>query len=512
MKRWIEIGASALIALAPAAPAMSAPLPAAAAAPVMEHYSTGDTPIGALLDDPAAHAILDKYVPMISRSPRPELVRPMTLRAIQGYALSVLSDATLEKIDAELAKLPAHARTGPPPRLTTDEARVRPYVLPDPLQLSNGAPVGDAKTWWRKRRPEILAMFQTLEYGRAPGRPAAERFEVFETGAPALGGKAIRKQVMIHLAKDAAWPSIQLVEYLPANAKGPVPMLLVIGFTAPSAMFDDPGVRPSQVWDPQTKTKVAAKPMAGMRLDPTKFLDAGFGVAAFYYGDLDPDFAGGYPLGIRARYDKVAEDARAPDAWGAIGAWAWSLSRVQDYLETDPAVDAHRVAIAGASRLGKTVLWAAAEDPRFAAVIACCSGKMGAGLMRRNFGHSISGADGGGADYWVAPNFKQFYENEDALPMDGHMLLALIAPRPVLLQTGRHDYAGDPKGEFLAEVAAGPVYRLLGKQDLGTTTWPPAGPILNDLGYTMNAGGHGIAPGDWDIYLEFLKRHLKPSG
>lgn len=490
-------------------PAAAQPAPAADA-PVMEHYSAGDTPIGTLLDDPAARAILDKYVPMIARSPRPEMVRPMTLRSIQGYALSVLSDGTLDKIDAELASLPAHARMGPPPRLTTDEARVRPYVLPDPLKLANGLPVRDADTWRRRRRPEILAMFQTLEYGRSPGRPADERFVVFDPGTPALGGRALRKQVEIHFSKDPEWPSIQLVEYLPAHAPGPVPVLLMIGFTAPSAMFDDPGIRPSQVWDPQTRKKIAARPAPGMKLDPAKFLDAGFGVAAFYYGDVDPDFADGYPLGVRARYDRAPEGVRAPDAWGAISAWAWSLSRVQDYLETDPAVDARRVAITGASRLGKTVLWAAAEDQRFAAVIACCSGKMGAGLMRRNFGHSISGADGGGADHWVAPNFKQFYDNEDALPMDGHMLLALIAPRPVLLQTGRHDYAGDPKGEFLAEVAAGPVYRLLGKQDLGTTAWPPSGPILNDLGYTMNTGGHGVAPEDWDVYLEFLKRRLHP--
>ena len=509
MIRWIAICAGALISTAAAPPVSAQVQSPTSSAPVMERYSTGDTDIGTLLDDPAAHAILDKYVPAISKSPQTGMIRLATLRSIQGYALQVLSDQVLANIDAELAKLPPKPRVGPPRRLTTDETRVRPYVLPDPLILADGQPVRDAKTWWRKRRPEIHGMFETLEFGRAPGRPADESFEVFDKGTAALDGKAIRKQVIIHLARDPAAPSIQLVEYLPAKAKGPVPMLLVIGFTAPAAMIDDPGIRQSLVWDAAKKQKIPAHGSPTGKLDVGKILDAGFGVATYYYGDVDPDFPGGYGLGIRARYAPGDEVARAPDAWGAIGAWAWSLSRVQDYLETDKAVDAKRVAINGASRLGKTVLWAAAQDQRFAAVIACCSGKIGAGLMRRNFGASISGSDGGGADYWVAPNFKQFYDNEDALPMDGHMLLALIAPRPVLLQTGRYDNAGDPKGEFLAEVAAGPVYRMLGKQDLGTTAWPPAKPILNDLGYTMNQGGHGMAPGDWDIYLAFLQRHLQ---
>lgn len=479
----------------------------ATAAPRLEKYSTSDTPIGVLLDDPAARAILDRHIPNFSKGPQLGMIRGATLKQIQGYALKVLSDQVLADIDVDLAKLPAKPVTIVS-RMTTDEAKVRPYVLPDPLKLSNGDPVLDAESWRRLRRPEIMAMFETLEYGRAPGRPADERFEVFDAGTPAFQGAAIRKQVIIHLAKDPSAPSIHLVEYIPARAKAPVPMFLMIGFTAPSALFDDPGVRPGLVWDPATQRKVPAQSTPANRFAQAQaFLDAGFGVAAFYYGDVDPDFPDGYRLGIRAAFDKGDGASRAPDAWGAISAWAWGLSRAQDYLETDKAVDSRRVAIYGASRLGKTALWAAARDQRFAAVIACCSGKIGAGLMRRNFGASIKGDDGG-ADYWVAPNFKQFYDHEEALPMDGHMLLALIAPRPVLLQTGLYDHAADPKGEFLAEVAAAPVYRLLGADDLGTTTWPPPAPILNDLGYTMNGGGHGPAPGDWDIYLAFLKKHL----
>jgi hypothetical protein len=183
-----------------------------------------------------------------------------------------------------------------------------------------------------------------------------------------------------------------------------------------------------------------------------------------------------------------------------------------DYLETDKAVDAKRVAIYGVSRLGKTVMWAGAHDTRFALVIASCSGEGGAALSRRNYGETIA--------HLVAPtrfpyqfcaNYAKYAARVDQLPVDAHELVALIAPRPVLLQTGSTDYWSDPKGEFLAAVAAGPVYRLLGKQGLDTDQWPPAGtPILHDIGYYMHNGGHGTLPADWDIFLQFVATHLHP--
>jgi hypothetical protein len=476
---------------------------------VEEHYTTASTEIGVLLDDPAARAVLGRHLPSIAQSDRTP--RTSTLKALQGYGLSTMTDEVLARIDADLAKLPPVRRpAGSRPASTTDEAKVRSYTLPDPLIMANGTRVTDAATWRAQRRPEILENFERLQYGRAPGRPAEQRFEVFDKGTPALGGKALRRQATIHLAKDPAAPTIQLVEYLPANAAGPVPMLLMIGFSAPSATFDDPGIRPSLVWDAQTMTKVAAGASPGGKIDITPFLDAGIGVTSYYYGDVEPDFAAGYPHGIRSFYAKGAP--QPTDGWGAVAAWAWSLSRVQDYLETDPAVDAKRVAIFGASRLGKAALWAGARDERFRAVIACCSGKGGAALMRRNYGGTIAGDPPGGTDYWWAGGFRQFPGKEDSLPMDTHMLLALIAPRAVLLQTGKYDHAADPRGEFLAALAAEPVYELLGKKGLDTRAWPPAGPILNDIGYTMNEGGHGIAPGDWTIYRAFLEKHLHSSG
>jgi hypothetical protein len=423
-------------------------------------------------------------------------------------ALRVLSaqapPATPKALPAEIAGIPVNY----------DESRVGTYTLPDPLKLNNGKPVHDAKTWNQKRRPEIVQMFETQQFGRDPGRPADESFEVVEQGTPALNGKAIRKRVTIYLAKDKTWPKIELLMYLPAAARKPVPVLLSINFGAVSNALDDPGVKPGEVWDPKTNTRIPAVKGKGFgRLDVEPLLDAGFGVAAFYYGDVEPDYPTGFSNGIRARYLKPGQTQPAADEWGSIAAWAWGMSRVQDYLETDKSVDAYRVAIHGVSRLGKTVMWAGAHDQRFAAVIASCSGEGGAALSRRDYGETVAHLVAPTRfPYQFAINYQKYAQHVDQLPMDAHMLVALIAPRPLLLQTGDTDYWSDPKGEFLSAVAAGPVYALLGKDGLDTTAWPAAKqPILHDLGYSMHDGGHGMVASDWDVYIEFLKMHLHPE-
>lgn len=395
-----------------------------------------------------------------------------------------------------------------------DEAKVGTYTLAGPLKLNNGKPVRDAKTWTQKRRPEIEQIFLTQQYGRDPGKPAGERFDVTDKGTPALDGKALRKQVTISFSEDKAWPQLHLLVYLPPQAKKPVPMFLSINFGAVQNAVNDPGITPIQIWDPKTHTRIA--PPTGRnfgRLNVGAFLEAGIGVATFYYGDIDPDYLEGFPNGIRARYLKPGQGERAPDEWGAIGAWAWGMSRVEDYFETDHQIDAKRVAIHGVSRLGKTVMWAGAHDQRFAAVIASCSGEGGAALSHRNYGETIAHLTAPSRyPYQFAANYAKYSGFPDSAPMDAHMLIALIAPRPLLLQTGSTDKWSDPKGEFLAAVAAGPVYRLLGKQDLGTTEWPqPKQPILHDLSYYMHEGGHGMVPSDWDIYVQFLKMHFHPE-
>jgi hypothetical protein len=423
-------------------------------------------------------------------------------------------------LQAQAPPTPAAARPNPNPSevagiaVNYDEAKVGAYTLADPLVMNNGKHVRNAKEWSAKRRAEIVELFETQQYGRAPGRPADESFEIVDKGTPALDGKAIRKLVTIHLMKDPAAPKIDLLIYLPANAKKPVPMLLSINFTAVSNAVEDPGIKLETIWDPKTNTRIPATQNRFFR--PTNILpllEAGFGYATFYYGDVDPDYETGFSNGIRSRYLKPGQKDRAPDDWGSIAAWAWGMSRAQDYFETDPAIDAKRVAIHGVSRLGKTVMWAGAHDQRFAAVIASCSGEGGAALSHRDFGETIGHLTAPSRyPYQFAVNYQKYAGFPDAAPFDAHMLIALIAPRPVLLQTGNTDLWSDPKGEFLAAVAAGPVYKLLGKDGLDTDVWPAAGnPILHDISYYMHDGGHGMVPSDWDIYIQFLKMHLHPG-
>jgi hypothetical protein len=407
----------------------------------------------------------------------------------------------------------------PPPKevagipVNYDESAVGAYMLPDLLALPNGKPVRDSKTWFKQRRPEIVHLFEEDQFGRSPGRPAEMSFDVFDKGTPAFNGKAIRRQITIYFSANKSGPKIDLLVYVPAEAKKPVPVLLNISFTANSNTVADPGIKAGEVWGPDKKRVPAKQGRMFGRLDVPRLIDKGYGVATFYYGDVDPDFLGGLPYGVRALYLKTGQVEPAPDAWGSIAAWAWGLSRALDYLETDKAVDARRVALMGISRLGKTVLWAGANDTRFAMVIASCSGEGGAALSRRNYGETIAHLTAPTRfPYQFCANYAKGAAHPELRPLDANMLIALMAPRPLLLQTGDKDFWSDPKGEFLAEVAAGPVYRLLGKDGLDTTEWPPAGhPILHTLGYYMHSGGHGTVPSDWDIFLQFMDMHLRPE-
>jgi hypothetical protein len=391
-----------------------------------------------------------------------------------------------------------------------DEARAGTYSLPDPLKLSDGKPVRDAQTWHKKRRPEIVRLFEENQFGRSPGRPAGMSFDIFDKGTPALDGKAIRRQVTVHFSSDKSGPKMDLLLYLPADANKPVPLLLNLSFTANSNAVNDPGIKPGEIWNREKKRVPAPKDRRFGSLNVLPFLAQGFGVATVYYGDIDPDFLGGIPHGVRALYLKPGQTEPGPNEWGAIGAWAWGLSRALDYLETDKNVDAKRVAIVGVSRLGKTVLWAGAHDPRFAMVIASCSGEGGAAVSRRNYGETIKHlTEPTRYPYQFCSNYGKYGARVQDFPVDAHLLLSLIAPRPVLLQTGDTDVWSDPKGEFLAAVAAAPVFKLLGRQGLDTDQMPAAGqPILHTLGYIMHSGGHGTIPADWELFLKFMQIHL----
>jgi hypothetical protein len=404
------------------------------------------------------------------------------------------------------------------------EAKVGSYTLPDLLKLNNGQPVKDAKTWTQKRRPEIRKMIEDNWFGRSPERPKDMSFEVTEKGSPAFDGKAIRRQVTIYFNKERTGPKMDLLVYLPANAKGPSPMFLNMSFSANNLAVADPEVKVGRRWDRQTRTQVAATPLpppagagtaAGANRGPRglqveKFIDHGIGIATFNKDDLAPDFVGSEGMGVKSLYLKAGQTKPDDEEWGAIAAWAWGASRALDYFETDKGVDAKRVAIHGVSRLGKTALWTGASDERFAMVIASCSGEGGAAIARRNYGETLAHMSAPTRfNYQFASNYAKYGTKVNEWPVDAHMLIAMIAPRPLLLQTGNTDKWSDPYGEFLGAIAAEPVYTLLGKKGLGTTKFPAAGePILHDMGYVMHDGGHGTVPSDFDVYIKFMEMHL----
>jgi hypothetical protein len=239
-------------------------------------------------------------------------------------------------------------------------------------------------------------------------------------------------------------------------------------------------------------------------------LARGYGLATVYYGDIEPDFPEGGNLGLRAALSPQGKDTVfQPDDWGAIGVWAYGLSRAMDYLEQEPAVDAKRVAVMGHSRLGKTALWAGAQDERFAIVISNNSGEGGASLVRRRFGeaihHSVSMVP-----YWYCTRYRQYAWHEADLPVDAHMLISLIAPRPVYVASATKDLWADPRGEFLAAKHAEPVYQLLGRAGLGVADMPPADhPVGDFIGYHVRTGDHDVTAYDWEQYIAFADRHFR---
>lgn len=393
--------------------------------------------------------------------------------------------------------------------INNDEEKVKPYTLPDPLVLENGEKVESSEEWFEKRRPEILRLFTTEQFGKMPERNGIS-FEVFEEGTLVFDGAAIRKQVTIYFTEDKSDHKADLLIYLPTKTKKPAPLLLKIGFGPNSLAVDDPGVRQGMMWSREGKRIPSSEGRKRRAFDVEKFISNGIGVATIYYGDIEPDFPDGIEHGIRGYYLEEGANYPAPDEWGTISAWAWGLSCAMDYLETDVQVDSKKVALFGISRLGKTVLWAGANDERFGMVIASCSGEGGAAISRRQYGETIG--------HMIHPTryFYQFSGNRakygfdpNTSPVDGHMLISLVAPRPLLLQTGDTDSWSDPKGEFDGAVAAEPVYNLLGAKGLETDQWPETGkPILNDLGYFMHEGGHGSLPTDNKVFIDFLKIHF----
>jgi hypothetical protein len=398
-----------------------------------------------------------------------------------------------------------------------DEEKAGGYTLPPLLEMADGTKVKTARQWTARRRPEILKLFQEHMHGRTPAKlPRELSFKVVEQDPRALGGTAHRKQIEVRFSKKADAPVMHVLLYTPAAARGPVPTFLVLHFNGNWAIVDDPGVQLYPTWDRKKKERVTppadTKRGTSKEWDVPLVLSRGYGIAAIYYGDVEPDFDGGagLPFGVRPLFWKPGQTERAPDEWGAIGAWAWGMSRGLDYLLIDEQVDGKKVIAVGQSRLGKTVLWAGAQDQRFAMVIPSCSGEGGAALSRRDYGENLDNMTSRYL-YQFSDTFKRYNKKWNELPVDAHMLVALVAPRPLLLNTGSEDKWSDPRGEFLAAQAASPVYALFGKKGLADDAQPALdAPLLRDLAFHEHTGRHAILATDWKVFLDFADQHLQP--
>jgi hypothetical protein len=384
-----------------------------------------------------------------------------------------------------------------------DEAKADMHLaLPDPLRLADGNPVTTAKIWWTERRPQIVELFDREILGRVPAHLPAVTWKVVSTTQEKNGDVPVITKKLVGHVDNASDPTISvdidLTLTTPANAKGPAPVIMELGLSREfmemlMKRFPEFKPPPGPTWQQQV-------------------LARGWGYAEYVPTSVQPDNGAGLTQGIIGLGNRG--EPRKLDDWGALRAWAWGASRALDYFETDPAVDAHQVGIEGHSRYGKAALIAMAYDPRFAVGYISSSGEAGAKLYRRNWGEQIGNIAGTGEYHWVDGNFLKYDGPLSVadLPVDAHDLIALCAPRPVFVSAGAAaagDGWVDAKGMFMAEVAAGPVYKLLGKKDLGTTEFPPIETTLisGDLAFRQHTGGHTPAP-NWPTFIEFASRYL----
>lgn len=367
-----------------------------------------------------------------------------------------------------------------------EEARVPAFTLPDALATEAGSVISSPDAW-PQRRSAILDLFREHVYGRRPGRPESLEFELLEEDSTAMGGAATLRRVAVHSGEEGREHTFELILYLPNRLLGASPVFLLLNN------------RPRSNTDPTRQERSGFWPAE-------EVIARGFGIAAIQNNELAPDDSATFRDGVIRLFEGDASGERSSDAWGALAAWAWGASRAMDYFETDPAVDASRVAVLGHSRGGKAALWAGAEDERFALVISNESGAGGAALSRRRYGETVARITSA-FPHWFAPRFTEFGGREDELPIDQHMLVALMAPRAVYIASADEDLWADPRGEFLSLVHASPVFALWGNPLVREEGMPPLEQPAHfgRLGYHVRRGTHNLTAYDWMRFVDFAE-------
>ncbi|MCB1228906.1 MAG: acetylxylan esterase [Verrucomicrobiae bacterium] len=395
-----------------------------------------------------------------------------------------------------------------------DESKVPDYVLPELLRFEDGKTVRN-EAQWTKRRQELLNLFADYVYGRTP--EAAEKvklkIDVTQAVTDFLGGKASMKEVSLSFPDREDGPTLHLLVIAPKEAMGkPVPAFLGLNFKGNQSIHPDPRITLSKSWmRPDKEGRVvdhqateASRGAASARWPVEMIIDRGYALATMYYGDIDPDFDDGFENGVHAVFGKPKEGE-----WGSIGTWAWGLEKALDYLELDAQIDGTKVMVFGHSRLGKTALWAGAQDERFAMVISNDSGCGGAALSRRQFGETVKRINTS-FPHWFNDRFPEYNDRVGDLPIDQHELLALMAPRPLCVASAEGDEWADPHGEFLSAKFASPAWELFGKKGVGVDEMPPVDqPVGETISYHMRTGKHDVTDFDWTRYLDFADRHVK---
>jgi len=401
-------------------------------------------------------------------------------------------------------------------KANTNESKVPHYNLPDPLIKQNGEKVENRLTWLKKRRPEILKLYENEIYGVVPEWNGKIEFITTKEFLNSLDGKASLKEVTVSFINGVNTVEMNMLIYTPNKEKKKHPLFVGLNFFGNHTVYPDSNItiadgyviNKEAINVKNHKSTEAKRGVMKDRWQVEKLIDKGYGLATIFYGDLDPDYDDGFQNGIHPLFYKEEQSKPKEDEWGSISAWAWGLSRAMDYFETDSQIDENKIAVIGHSRLGKTALWAGAQDKRFAITISNNSGSGGAALFRRKFGETIN-VSIEYAPQWYCGNFKKYNENEETLPIDQHMLISLIAPRPVYIASAEEDIWADPKGEFLSAKHAVPVYHLFNKKGIESEDIPTVNnPVRNSIGYHIRSGKHDLTEYDWNNYINFADKHF----